>query len=56
LSRGRYAIGAKRDIDKVRAELDQRLRGEFPKWSREVDLSAKPGPTLSISVEASAGC
>jgi hypothetical protein len=56
LSRGRYAIGAKRDIDKVRAELDQRLRGEFPKWSREVDLSAKLGPTLSISVEASAGC
>jgi hypothetical protein len=55
LSRGRYAIGAKRDIDKVRAELDQRLRGEFPKWSREVDLSAKLGPTLSISVEAPTG-
>jgi hypothetical protein len=55
LSRGMYASDAKRDIDQVRAELDQRLRGEFPKWSREVDLAAKLGPTLSISVEAPTG-
>src|SRR6266568_547762 len=55
LSHGRYATEAKKDIDRVRAELDHRLRGVYPKWSREVELAAKLVPTLSISAEAPAG-
>lgn len=47
LLQGRYATDAKDDIEVVRVELEHRLRGKFPKWSREFKLTL---PTLSIDV------
>jgi hypothetical protein len=55
LSLGQQALKAKKEIEAVRVELEQRLRGKYPKWSREIDVGASVGLTFSISVEKPAG-
>ena len=50
LALGQYASRAKKDIDAVGADLEQRLHGQHPKWSREIDIGLSIGPTFSISL------